>query len=81
MSATTTASPTLSPTAVVLCVGDCDADGMVTVDEVLRLVRIAIGEGPIGLCAAGDVDGNGLVTIEEIVRSVNVALEGCDAAG
>jgi hypothetical protein len=49
----------------------------VTIDEILRLVNIALGTASIDTCPAGDVDGNLEITIEEIIAAVNAALNGC----
>jgi hypothetical protein len=59
------------------CVGDCDGDGMVTVDEIVRMVNIALGMQEITLCPAADSNGDSMVTVDEIVRAVNNALNGC----
>jgi hypothetical protein len=59
------------------CVGDCNADGEVTVDELLRMVNIALGNAPVGDCNAGDANRDGEITIDEILQGVNNALNGC----
>ena len=77
---TDTATP--SPTATVTpvpCVGDCNADGAVTVDELVTMVNIALGNAPIANCLAGDSSGDGMITVDEIVQAVNHALNGCSA--
>ncbi len=51
-----------------------------TIDEILRLVNIALGTASIDICPAGDVDGNGEITIDEIIAAVNAALTGCPSA-
>lgn len=61
------------------CVGDCDGDGFVTVDEIVRMVNIALGQQPLSVCPAADGNGDGQVTVDEIVRAVNNALNGCGA--
>lgn len=60
------------------CTGDCAGDGAVTVDEVILLVRIAVGEEAIGACAAGDRNADRSITIDGIVTAVGDALEGCN---
>jgi hypothetical protein len=47
---------------------------VVTVDEVIVLVNIALGEQPLSACAAGH---EGTVTVAEIITAVNHALSGC----
>ena len=61
------------------CVGDCNGDGEVTIDELLKLVNIALGNSALADCPAGDADGSGDITINEIIAAVNNALNGCPA--
>lgn len=68
--------PTATP-APVACVGDCDGSGSVSVDEVIRGVRIALGSDPLSQCAACDSDGDGEAMIDDLVRVVGSALNGC----
>ena len=44
-------------TPVVACVGDCNGDGMVSVDEMVEGVRISLGEAPLSQCPAFDANG------------------------
>jgi YVTN family beta-propeller protein len=62
------------------CGGDCDGDGVVTVDEILTGVNLALGVGGIDDCEAMDGNGDGAVTVEEILQAVGVALDGCASA-
>lgn len=58
------------------CIGDCDGDGTITVDEIVILVNIAIGNAPVQACPGiGET-----VEIDTIVAAVGDALQGCDAA-
>ncbi len=60
------------------CVGECDNNGQVTIDEILRLVNIALGFDPSGTdCSAADANGDGHITVDEILNAVNNALAGC----
>jgi hypothetical protein len=61
------------------CIGDCNGDGPVTVDEILNGVNIALGNQPLLACAAFDADRNGQVTVDELLAAVNAALNGCAA--
>jgi len=70
---TPTDTPELSP-----CVGDCNDDGTVTVDEMLTMVNIALGNTPVTSCRAGDANMDGQITIDEILTAVNNALNGCE---
>jgi len=73
-SATPMATPTRTPG---VCVGDCGAAGEVTIDDLLRLVNIALDNAPLSDCTAGDANGDGEITIDEILTAVNNALNGC----
>ncbi len=62
------------------CVGDCNDNHVVTVDEILLMVNIALGASDVSLCGPGDADGNGRITVDEILTAVNFALTSCPAA-
>ncbi len=77
-----TASPT--PTFTVTptrpegsCIGDCNQDRQVGVNELVTAVNIAIGRTPLDACDAADFDEGGTVTVNELVQAVRAALEGC----
>ena len=70
------ACATVTPSPVP-CAGDCGGDGRVSVDELVKLVNIALGRQPLSNCSAGDTNGDGEITIDEIVRAVNRLLVGC----
>lgn len=59
------------------CVGDCNGNGQVSVDEILTMVNIAIGNTPVTGCEAADANGDGQITINEILTAANNALNGC----
>jgi len=59
------------------CVGDCNGDNEVTIDELMAMVAIALGEIPVEDCLAGDRDGDGTITIDEIVAAIDAALFDC----
>ncbi|HYD47519.1 MAG TPA: hypothetical protein VEB21_04195 [Terriglobales bacterium] len=69
--ATSTATATATPTPVL---GDCDGSGVVTVDEIIRGVGIALGNLEVSRCPSLDLDGNDQVTVDEILRAVANAL-------
>lgn len=73
-------SPTATPT-VATCVGDCNADGRVTVDEILRGVNIALGNQSIDDCPSFARDNHGEVGVTQLIQAVNAVLRGCDAGG
>ena len=59
------------------CVGDCDGDGQVTVDEIITGVNIALGTRPLSDCRVFDRNGSGEVEIDELIAAVGFALGGC----
>jgi hypothetical protein len=63
------------------CAGDCNGNGTVTVDEILTMVNIALGNRPVSSCFAGDLNGDGQITVDEILVAVNNALNGCPVSG
>jgi hypothetical protein len=66
-----------APVPAQVCVGDCNGDGQVTIDEIILGVNIALGASLIGNCLALDADLNGEATVDEIVSAVSNALRGC----
>jgi hypothetical protein len=59
------------------CIGDCKNDGYVTVDDILTMVNIALGNADVLTCSAGDANHDGQITVDEILTGVNEALNGC----
>jgi hypothetical protein len=79
---TPTEVPTPTPTAtanvpLIPCIGDCDASGDVTVNELVVGVNIASGSVDLATCASFDSNQDGQVTINELLQAVNAALNGC----
>ena len=62
------------------CVGDCDANGFVTIDELVRGVNIALDAAPLAGCPVFDADASGTVTVDEVITAVNYALDACPVA-
>ncbi|MDX2170917.1 MAG: imelysin family protein [Deltaproteobacteria bacterium] len=62
--------------AAQMCVGDCDANGAVSIDEVISGVNLALGSDAAS-CAALDTDVNGDIAINELIGAVSAALDGC----
>jgi hypothetical protein len=60
-----------------VCVGDCDEDGFVVVNELVTGVNIALGIVPVSACAAFDRDDDNGVSVDELVAAVANALKGC----
>lgn len=75
--ATTTPTPPQSPVATPACVGDCDGNSQVMVNELILGVTIALGSAEMSACPPLDVDDNGHVTINELIQAVNAALSDC----
>lgn len=70
------ATPTPTGGAAV-CIGDCNGTAEVTVDELITMVNIALGNADVSVCPPGDANGSGGITVDEIVGAVNRALNGC----
>lgn len=68
-------SPTPSPTT---CAGDCNRSSVVTVDELLTLVSVALGQQGIEVCTVGDTDVDGKITVDEVIGALMRALGGCE---
>jgi hypothetical protein len=49
----------------------------VTINELITLVNIALGNQTVAACPAGDLDHNGAIAINEIVAAVGSAIDGC----
>ncbi len=68
--------PTNTATPPFSCVGDCNGDHQVTVDEILTMVNIALGDGQASDCANG-IPRGAQVDVAWILQAVNNALGGC----
>ena len=75
-----TPTPTATFAPVEDCIGDCDGDGAVGVDELVRSVRVALGLADLGVCSEVDADGDGRVAIDELVAAVLSSLASCAPA-
>jgi hypothetical protein len=62
------------------CAGDCDEDGFVRVNELVRGLNNALLRAGIAFCNAFDINGNGFVDIGELVVGVGHSLDGCPVA-
>jgi hypothetical protein len=60
------------------CLGDCDGDGRVAVNELVFGVNIALGRAELDGCDAFD-NGSGSVTINVLIGAVLNAVNGCGA--
>lgn len=59
------------------CVGDCSGDRLVSAQELVRAVNVALGMAPPRECYAGDSNRDGRVTIDELLLAVQNVLDGC----
>lgn len=75
--ATVAASPTRATEDPAVCAGDCDVDRRVSIDELVRGIRIALGGSSVNDCATLDADKDAAVTVDELVLAVRGALQGC----
>lgn len=77
-----TATPTPDPTPTAspgpLCVGDCNGDERVAIDELVLGVNIAAERLPLDDCPALDAGRDGRATIDDLVGAVGNALGGCE---
>lgn len=81
-SATPTPTRTATPTSTFVappcpCPGDCNCNGQVTVDELVLLVSVALGERTVSSCGAGDANGDGQVGVDDLIRAIERILAGC----
>lgn len=60
-------------------VSDCNADGAVTVDEVISAVNMALGSAAYEACREADGNGDRSITVDEVITGVNAALTGVPA--
>jgi hypothetical protein len=75
LTAPATATPTLVP-----CAGDCDGNHVVSIDELIAGVGIALGDEPPSTCPAMQ-GSTGQIDIAQLIKAVHNALVGCgDAA-
>jgi len=82
--ATPTPTPTMIPTPTATatlgapaCVGDCNGDGTVTINEIITGVNIALDVSPMSACPPFDKNDDGTVTIDELLAAVNAAVGSC----
>jgi len=74
-----TTTPTVTPTSSSIhCIGDCDGNAEVTVDELVRMVNIALGNAAAEFCTHG-VPSGADVTVAVVIQAVNNALGECVA--
>jgi len=52
---------------------------LVTVEELLILVKIALSNANVSICEAVDANGGEPITVDEILTAANNTLDGCHA--
>jgi hypothetical protein len=67
--------------AQTVCVGDCNDDGFVFVNELVSGVNIALDRADLDTCPSFDANDSGAVEVNELVTGVNNALVGCPMIG
>jgi hypothetical protein len=72
----TVAAPTATATALP-CSGDCDGNRVVSIEELVAAVRVALGQAGVAICPAANSDGGLSIEIQELIRAVRNALDGC----
>ncbi len=58
------------------CTGDCNGDGMVSINELILGVNIDLGSQPASMCPPFQ-NAQGMVNIAQLIKGVNNALNGC----
>lgn len=69
-------SPTI-PIFFLRCTGDCNADGAVSIEEIITGVNIGLGSLTLAACPSFDSDGDGAAAITELIEAVFTSLNGC----
>jgi hypothetical protein len=59
------------------CVGDCDDDRAVAINELLVGVNIVTGGAALSVCPVLDANDDGSIAVNELVQAVSNALSGC----
>ena len=60
-----------------VCVGDCNGDQSVAINELILGVNIALNVVATTQCPQLDVNADGRVAINELIAAVTRALQGC----
>lgn len=72
--------PAPTPTRITgaACVGDCNGNGTVAVNELVTMINVALVRAPVDRCVAGNADGDDVISINELITAVNRLLNGCE---
>lgn len=63
------------------CIGDCDLDGVVSIDELVLGVSLSLDPAGLDSCRAIDGNGDQRIGVDEVLRAVRGALSGCENDG
>jgi hypothetical protein len=63
--------------AAQVCVGDCNGNRVVAINELVTGVNIALNSQSVDVCPAVDRNNSRTVSVDELVVAVNNALRGC----
>lgn len=74
-----TPTATVTPMSPASCVGDCNGNRQVAINELITGVNIAFGNSSLDACTAFDANDSSSVEITELITAVNNALSGCPA--
>ncbi len=66
-----------APPLLAQCVGDCNSDERVTVDELVLGVNVALGSANVSICTLLDANADDRVSVNELVAAVDKSLGGC----
>lgn len=66
--------------ALPVCGGDCDGDGRVRVNELVKVVYAILHDQPASACVAADMNENGELAVNEVIVGSNNSLIGCPSA-
>ena len=66
--------------ALDVCIGDCNGNGVVGIDELLVGVNEALGLEAVARCPSFDANDDGHLAVNELLGAVRSALDGCRAA-
>lgn len=59
------------------CIGDCNLDGLVGVDDLLVGLQIALGTTPVSSCPTLDRNADHTVSVDELLATVDAVASGC----
>ena len=71
----------VAPVFAAPCVGDCNNNGIVAVNELITGVNISLEQRPLEDCPGFDSNDNGRVAVNELIQGVNSSLDGCEPLG